>query len=155
MAQHKNKKCKSLVEPEPVIKSMTWDAEITGIDEDKRQVFGWATVTHVDGEEVIDRQGDYIPLEEIEKAAYNYVLTSRVGGDMHSRDGDAPKHTADLIESVIVTPEKAEAMGLTDAKNYGWWLGMKINDDEQWELVKKGERQGFSIHGKGKRTDHS
>jgi len=51
--------------------------------------------------------------------------------------------------------EKAEAMGLTDAKNYGWWLGMKINDDEQWELVKKGERQGFSIHGKGKRTDHS
>lgn len=155
MAQHKNKKFKSLVEPEPVIKSMTWDAEITGIDEDRRQVFGWATVTHVDGEEVIDRQGDYIPLEEIEKAAYNYVLTSRVGGDMHSRDGDAPKHTADLIESVIVTPEKAEAMGLTDAKNYGWWLGMKINDDEQWELVKKGERQGFSIHGKGKRTDHS
>lgn len=138
---------------EQVYKSMTWNADIQDIDEDKRQVFGFATVTHVDGEEVIDRQGDYIPLEEIEKAAYNYVLTSRVGGDMHSRDGEGPKHTADLIESVVFSPEKAEAMGIEDCPKYGWWIGMRVNDEDQWNMVKNGERTGISIHGRGKRVD--
>lgn len=138
---------------EPIYKSMTWNADISEIDDEKRQVFGFATVTHVDGEEVIDRQGDYIPLEEIEKAAYNYVLTSRVGGDMHSRDGAGPKHTADLIESVVFSPEKAEAMGIDDCPKYGWWIGMRVNDDDQWNMVKNGERTGISIHGRGKRVD--
>lgn len=144
-----------LANQEPVIKSVTWDADITGIDEDKRQVFGWCTVTHVNGEEVTDKQGDYIPLDEIEKAAYNYVLTSRKGGDMHARDGDGPKHTADLIESVVFTPEKLKGMGINpDAvPNSGWWVGMKVNNDEQWKMVKNDERTAFSIHGKGKRTD--
>jgi hypothetical protein len=139
---------------EPVIKSVTWNADIQNIDEDKRQVFGWATVTHVNGDEIIDKQGDYIPLEEIEKSAYSYVLNSRKGGDMHERDGDSPRHTADLIESVILTPEKSKEMGLGDSlPRYGWWLGMKVNDDEQWAMVKDGRRSGFSIHGSGRRTD--
>jgi hypothetical protein len=74
---------------------------------------------------------------------------------MHARDGENPKHTADLIESVIFTPEKVAEMGL-DPETFpkmGWWMGMKVNDEEQWELVKKGERKGFSIHGRGKRTE--
>jgi hypothetical protein len=73
---------------------------------------------------------------------------------MHAREGDGPKHTADLIESVIFSPEKIEKMGLDPATfpKMGWWLGMKVNDEEQWELVKKGERTGFSIHGKGTRV---
>lgn len=137
----------------PIIKSMSWDAKISEIDEDKRQVFGFATVTHVNGEEVVDKQGDYIPVEEIEKAAYNYVLTSRKGGDMHARDGDGPKHTADLIESVVFSEEKANAMGIKDAPSHGWWIGMRVNDDEQWEMVKDGRRSGFSIHGSGKRRE--
>jgi len=142
----------------PVVKSedpeITWETEISKVDTEKRQVFGWATVTHVDGQEVVDLQDDYIPMEEIEKAAYNYVLTSRKGGDMHAREGDGPRHTADLIESVIFSPEKISKMGLDpDAfPKMGWWLGMKVNDEEQWELVKKGERTGFSIHGKGHRV---
>jgi Putative phage serine protease XkdF len=141
----------------PVAKSdseITWETEISKVDTEKRQVFGWATVTHVDGKEVVDLQDDYIPMEEIEKAAYNYVLTSRKGGDMHAREGDGPRHTADLIESVIFSPEKISKMGLDpDAfPKMGWWLGMKVNDEEQWELVKKGERTGFSIHGKGHRV---
>jgi Putative phage serine protease XkdF len=136
------------------IGDVVWETEISKVDVDKRQVFGWATVTHVDGQEVVDLQDDYIPMEEIEKAAYNYVVSSRKGGDMHAREGDGPKHTADLIESVIFSPEKIEKMGLDPATfpKMGWWLGMKVNDEEQWELVKKGERTGFSIHGKGTRV---
>jgi hypothetical protein len=117
-------------------------------------VFGYAMVTHIDGEPVVDRQGDYTPLDEIEKAAYSYVIESRKGGDMHTRDGDKPLHTSDLVESFVVTPEKLVQMGLAeDAMPHGWWVGFKVNDDKQWDMVKSGERTGFSIHGSGRRVE--
>lgn len=132
----------------------TWEGEISKVDEDKRQVFGWCSLTKVDGEDVVDRQGDYIPLTEVEKSAYNYVIHSRKGGDMHKRDGEVPLHTSDLIESFVVTPEKLEKLGLDEnAIPHGWWVGFKVNDDKQWEDVKKGDRAHFSIHGKGKRKE--
>lgn len=147
--------------PVPLTKSLTFTGEISKLDEDKHQVFGWCTVTHLDNEPVIDRQGDYVPIEEIEKSAYVYVLESRKGGDMHSRvrkglstEWDQPKHTADLIESVVFTPEKLEKMGMVSTSGQlGWWVGFKVNDEEQWQLFKSGERTGFSIHGSGSRSD--
>ena len=138
------------------------DLEISGefskFDEDKRVAFGWASVVKKDGIDVVDRQGDYISAEDVEKAAYEYVLKSRKGGDMHSRvtselGEDSPKHVADLIESVVFTDEKIEKMGLPDDFPRGWWIGMKVHDEPTWQLVKKGERTGFSIHGKGRRTE--
>jgi hypothetical protein len=133
---------------------LVWEGEISKMDTDKRQVFGFCTVTHVNGEPVVDLQGDYVPLEEIEKAAYSYVVDSRKGGDMHERDGEQPLHTSDMIESVIITPEKLKQWGLAeDAMPYGWWVGFKVNDDAQWEKVRKNERTGFSIHGSGKRVE--
>lgn len=133
-----------------------WDGSISKVDTDKRQVFGWCSLTEVNGEKVVDRQGDYIPLNEVEKSAYNYVIHSRKGGDMHRRDGEQPLHTSDMIESFVVTPEKLENLGLEpDALPHGWWVGFKINDDKQWEEVKKGDKVHFSIHGKGKRVEKS
>lgn len=133
---------------------LSWSGSISKVDTDKRQVFGWCSLTEVNGEKVIDRQGDYIPLEEVEKSAYNYVIHSRKGGDMHKRDGEQPLHTSDMIESFVVTPEKLENLGLErDALPHGWWVGFKVNDDRQWEEVKKGERVSFSIHGKGRRVE--
>jgi hypothetical protein len=135
---------------------LTWEGEIQKMDTEKRQVFGYCTVTHVNGEPVVDRQGDYVPLEEIEKAAYTYVVDSRKGGDMHARDGEVPLHTSDMIESFIVTPEKLEKMGLDpNAVPHGWWVGFQVNDDKQWDMVKSGERTAFSIHGSGKRVEKS
>lgn len=149
---------KPLFDAEAVGKSdepdITWTGTISKMDTDKRQVFGYATVTHLNGEPVVDLQGDYVPLDEIEKAAYTYVIESRKGGDMHRRDGDSPLHTSDLVESFVVTPEKLEKMGLpSDAIPHGWWVGFKVNDDSQWEMVKKNERTGFSIHGSGRRVE--
>jgi hypothetical protein len=135
---------------------LTWSGEFSKVDTDKRQVFGWCSLTTVDGEPVVDRQGDYIPLDEVEKSAYNYVIHSRKGGDMHKRDGELPLHTSDLIESFVVTPEKLEKLGIdSNAVPHGWWVGFKINDDKQWEDVKKGDRAHFSIHGKGRRVEKS
>jgi hypothetical protein len=137
-------------------KSVTWTGTISKVDADKRQVFGWASVSAMGGRPVLDLQGDIVPIEETEKAAYRYVLESRKGGDMHARVAkayDSPKHTSDLIESFVVTPEKLSKMGLApDALPIGWWVGFHVNDDAQWAMVKSGERTGFSIHGTGTRT---
>lgn len=132
---------------------VTWEGEFSKFDTDKRQVFGWASVVEVNGEPVVDLQGDYISADEIEKAAYNYVVKSRKGGDMHSRAGEDPLHVSDMIESFMVTPEKIAKMGLPEGSlPIGWWVGYQVNDDATWGLVKAGKRTGFSIHGKGKRA---
>lgn len=133
---------------------------LTSVDADKRQVFGWASIVEKNGNPVIDLQGDYIGIDELEKSAYEYVQKSRIGGAMHRRvdehgnvisKKDAPYHAADLIESFVVTPEKIEKMGLPESTPVGWWVGFKVNDDDVWSSVKSGEWKGFSIHGAGRR----
>ena len=128
--------------------------EFTKFDDDKRLAFGWASVVKKDGVEVVDRQGDWIDPDDLENAAYKYVLSSRIGGDMHKRNGDSPHHVSDLVESFVVTPEKIAKMGLPESTPIGWWVGFKVHDDETWDLVKKKGRTGFSIHGRGKRAMH-
>jgi len=131
---------------------VVWEGEIAKADSDKQQIFGWASVIEVNGDPVVDLQGDVISPDEMEKAAYEYVMKSRKGGDMHLRDNWDPIQKSEMIESFTVTPEKREAMGLPDSVPTGWWVGFKVNDDEVWGKVKSGERTGFSIHGRGKRT---
>lgn len=142
---------------------VTWEGEFSKVDDEKRQVFGWASVTEIDGKPVVDLQGDYIHPTEMERAAYDYVLKSRVGGDMHSRvdangnkieKNDKPLHVSDMIESMVFTPEKVEKLGLpAGSLPTGWWVGFQVNDDEVWKSVKEGGRKGFSIHGMGARME--
>lgn len=133
--------------------SFVLSATVSKAVEDKRQVYGWASITEINGEPVVDLQGDYVTIEEIERAAYEYVSKSRKGGDMHRREGEAPVHVADLIESVVITPEKKEALGLPEDSPTGWWVGFQVSDDATWNLVKSGQRPMFSIHGMGKRVE--
>lgn len=137
---------------------LEWRGTFSKMDPDKRQVFGWANLAVVDGQPVIDLQGDYVAIEEIEKSAYAYMLNSRVGGHMHQRIGKGldlgPVHVADVIESFVVTPEKLAVMGLDpDALPLGWWTGMQVNDESVWQQVKRGDLAGFSIHGSGVRRE--
>lgn len=130
-----------------------WEGEISKVSHDKQQVFGWASIVELNGEPVVDLQGDYISIDEVEKSAYAYVHKSRKGGDMHLRDGDKPVHASDMIESFVVTPEKKQALGLPDETPTGWWVGFQVNDPDVWAKVKSGQRNMFSIHGKGVRSD--
>jgi len=131
---------------------VTWAGEFSKMDEDKHQVFGWASIVEIDGEPIVDRQGDWIEPDEIEKAAYKYVMESRKGGHQHKRTEDGqPFHASNMIESIVFTPEKIEKMGLPEDFPVGWWVGYKVHDDETWSKVKKGDITGFSIHGRGKR----
>lgn len=128
------------------------DATITKVDEDKRLVFGWASIIKDEvGKVLLDRQDDYIDDEsELEKAAYSYVLNSRDGGEMHIRKG-----VSTMVESVVLTKEKQEALGIpAGTLPIGWWIGFRVNDDRVWDEVKKGGYIGFSVHGSGRREQN-
>lgn len=140
------------------------DSEIGKFDisksvEDKRQVFGWAYITHdKDGRLIVDKSGESIPNpEELENAAYHYVLKSRTQGDMHRRSlADVAHDAGTMIESVVFTPEKIEKMGLpAGSMPIGWWVGFHVTDDATWQEIKKGNRKSFSIHGKGRKAKAS
>jgi hypothetical protein len=135
--------------------SVTWEGEFSKVDADKQQVFGWASVVELNGEPIVDLQGDYISPDEMEKSAYEYVIKSRKGGDMHLRDEWNPVQKSEMIESFIVTPEKKAAMGIPDSVPTGWWVGFQVRDPQVWAKVKSGERTGFSIHGRGHRSPGS
>ena len=84
---------------------------ISKLDDDRHLAFGWAYVTDDDGQVSVDHSGDFIDkaaLTDLEDAAYDFVLVSREADDMHVKVGGVAK----LVESVMITPEKAEAMGI-------------------------------------------
>lgn len=123
--------------------------EISKADDDQQIVFGWASVAkRKDGSTVEDRQGDIIDdLDAMERVAYDFVLNSRDGGEMHVRKG-----VSTLVESMVFTPEKREKMGIPDGiLPDAWWVGFKVNDKEVWKGVKSGKYRMFSVHGTGTR----
>lgn len=127
-------------------------ADICKVDEDQRIVFGWAYVTHdLAGQLNVDKSGEFIDdPEELATAAYDFVLESRHGGQNHQRDGDNPVVKSTMIESMVFTPEKLEAMGVSKGVlPIGWWTGWKVHDDGAWADVKEGRAKSFSIHGTG------
>lgn len=102
-----------------------------------------------DGEEIEDWQEDIIEPEELENAAYQYVLLYREGGEMHERGGAAV-----LVESVVFTEEKIQAMGIpAGTLPIGWWIGFKVTDEDVWEKVKDGTYPMFSIEGEAERVE--
>ncbi len=130
------------------VPNVSWEirARVAKVDAEQRLAFGWASVA-VDaaGRPVIDHQGDLIPVEELERAAYDYVIRSRDASEMHGRRG-----VATLVESVVLTPEKYAALGLPIGP-LGWWVGFRVTDDAVWQRVKAGDFREFSIGGSATR----
>lgn len=119
-------------------------------DDDKRLVFGWASVSiTVDGEQLEDRQKDMIDPEDLEEAAYDYVLNFRDTGEEHI---PTMRKKGKLVESCVFTVEKQKAMGIPEGVlPVGWWIGFKIEDDDAWERVRNGTYKMFSIEGQAVR----
>lgn len=116
--------------------------------DEKRQVFGWASVAvRVDGALVEDLQEDLIEITDLEVAAYDFVLNFGTAGEMHQ-----VSDVGQLIESVVFTQEKADAMGIPcSVLPQGWWVGFYIHDSAVWEKVKDGTYAMFSIEGTAQR----
>ena len=120
--------------------------EVAKSDEHKNLVFGWASVAFSkDGTQVLDRQGHAIDIEDLEDAAYNFVVRSYGSGDMHQSDG-----FGELVESMVFTKEKADLMGLpANSAPQGWWIGFRV-PPEYHQQVREGKRRMFSIEGTAK-----
>ena len=116
-------------------------------DEEKRLVFGWASVSSEEnGETVVDLQGDIIEPEDLEETAYNYVLEFRDAGEEHI---PSRRKKARMVESCVFTKEKQAVIGIPEGiVPEGWWIGFYVDDDSAWEKVKLGEYQMFSVEGK-------
>ncbi len=132
-------------------KSAEWTVEIPieKIDEDEHLVFGWANMPHPVakageelGEPKIDLQDDQIFLTDLEFAAYDYVEFRGEGDEMHTE-----MVKAQLVESMVFTPEKMEAMGVEWEGPYGWWTGHRV-DPDLFSKVKDGTYTMLSIGGR-------
>ena len=131
--------------------SVQLGGEFTKLDVERRLAFGWAYVAEDDGQVITDHSGDFIDkaaFPDLENATYEYVLKSREADEMH----EVFEGIAQLVESLVLTPEKAEAMGIV-TKRFGIWVGFKIQDDDVWAKVKDGTYPAFSIRGRGRREE--
>ncbi len=122
-------------------KNFRLEYKVTKVDEEQRVVFGWFSIVEEDGQAVIDKHGDIIPVEDIEKAVYDFVENSRMAGEMHVNMG-----VGHLVESVFFSADKQMALGINLGK-IGWWGGFRVTDDEVWKKVKQGYYPSFSIGG--------
>lgn len=116
-------------------------------DPDRQMIFGWASISTEDGKLVVDKQQEMIEPDQLENAAYEFVLEARENADMHQK-----RQVGRLIESMMFTTEKQDALGIkvmNDAgqRIEGWWTGFLVDDKETWKAHKRGERPEFSIGG--------
>ena len=119
--------------------------KISKFSEEKREVYGIANMSvDLDGELVTDTHGDQISPDVLEKAAHQFVIRYREGGLEHMRMG-----VATLIESVFLTQEKLDAMGIdVEYRGAAWFVGFKVHDPDVWAAIKSGDLPAFSIGGK-------
>jgi len=125
------------------------DTHVLKTDAARQLVFGWSSVAVTKtGQTVEDVHGDQIDPQDLEDAAYTFVLKFR---DMNERHDQGV--TGVLVESFVVTPEKLEKMGLTpDALPIGWWTGFYVSDPVVFQKIVSGEYAMFSIEGSAVRV---
>lgn len=139
--------------------------KILKLDEAECLVFGFANVSIAKGGKLItDLQDDHMQPLELEKGAYDYVLTAREADEMH--EGAAIGH---LVESMMFMPDKLVAFatdpstGKVDEEGLEvlkrllpprWWVGFKVSK-AAFAKVKSGEYPMFSIAGEADVVTHA
>lgn len=108
------------------------------------KVFGFASVaTAADGTPVVDAEGDEITVDDLEDAAYRFAKSAARAANVYAH-GTPP--TNPVIESVVLTPEKRQAMGLGPGPS-AWWVGIEVSDPQVIADVESGRLAAFSIEG--------
>lgn len=139
--------------------AVTGSFTVEKADDEQQMLFGWANISlRADGSIVTDSHDEQIAPDDLEKAAYGFVLKSRVSGEDHN---GGPVDGV-LVESMMFTDEKIAALAidpfdgetvneelakaLDEHMPRGWWVGFHIPDDEAWDRAKT-EKTEFSIEG--------
>lgn len=122
--------------------------QITKTNDEQQVVFGWASVSKdINGQLLQDWQGDIIEPEDLEKAAFDFVLNFRDAGERHNPN---LRKKGKLVSSLVFTEEVQKALNIpTGTVPVGWFVGFHIDDPKTWQEVKKGKYLMFSIEGQG------
>lgn len=123
------------------INIMKDEHKLLKFDDEQHIVYGWASVSTVDGMHLVDKQGDVVPMDVLTKAVNEFMENERVGKTMHVGD-----QTGVILHSMPISKDIAEALGI-QTQLEGWIVGYKVYDDEVWKMVKSGELRAFSIGG--------
>jgi hypothetical protein len=90
----------------------------------------------------IDTQGDYAPADVIKEAAYNFMRSARTNNV--DKQHDFVPDEGFVAESWLVKENDSvfpeEPLG-------SWAVGIKVENDETWQLIKSGEITGLSLAG--------
>lgn len=116
-------------------KSFDRQVKITKSDEERQLVYGVVLEP-----EVIDAHYDVVSVDEIESAAHNYLIKSRMVGDQHNKPAKA-----DIVESYIAPTDLN--IGGQHVRKGSWVMVTRIHDQEMWHGIKKGAYTGYSIGG--------
>jgi len=118
-------------------------------DAKRHIVYGWAYVAKdVNGLQVIDHSDELVAIEDLETAIHGFMKSSRASGIGH----DGQDHGGAVVECVVFTKEKLEAMGLEPGSvPFGAWIGVEISD-ATYARVESGELTMFSIEGTADRV---
>lgn len=103
------------------------------INQDEQTVEGWASVSAVDGQPVLDLQDEIVTLDCIKDALPGYLPWSNLR-EMHQ-------------PSAVGVAKEAQIREGGDAEKEGLWIKGHIVDADAWLKVKTGVYKGFSIGG--------
>jgi hypothetical protein len=111
------------------------------MDEEQRLVYGVVLIPDIE-----DLQNDICDKKDIQEAAHDYLVNSRLIKAQHNAPTDA-----DVVESYIAPADIPLGNGIVPAGS--WVLVTKINSDAMWDAVKRGDIRGYSIGGIGAREE--
>lgn len=106
---------------------------IKKIDAEKKIVYG-----EVYSPDVLDTWGDFMTKEDIEQMAHRYMQLASLKQTIDTNHDEQPTSSYP-VESFIARE------GDTEYTPGAWVLGTKIDDDEIWKKIKKGEINGYSF----------
>lgn len=123
----------------------TFSSEVVKMNEEQHLVYGWAYVCEEGGKEIIDHSGDVIEPDELAKAAHNFIMNYRKAKVMHNGAS-----VGEFVESIVFTKDVQEALNI-NLNKVGWFVGLKVQDEDVWKSYKSGKLSMFSIGGFGEK----
>jgi hypothetical protein len=111
------------------------------LDDEQRLIYGVVLVPDVE-----DLQGDVCSKEDIQEAAHDYLINSRLIKAQHRSPTDA-----DVVECYIAPVDIPIGKGIAPAGS--WVMVTKVRSEAMWSAIKKGDITGYSIGGRGTREE--
>jgi len=142
---------KAKAQPEPDLSNPVL-AVIKATDE-RRYTLGVAyAANRADASPGMDSYHDWCPADVLEKAAWEYMRSSRNIGVNHQNGTDG---RGEVVESYILRQDlvtKASNGQPVTIPEGSWMLGV-VWEPKTWSMIKAGELTGFSPQGTGDRTE--